>query len=271
MLAGCVFAGLGLGLLLRALAARLRRDGKRSAARSSLGLTSLALAVLAGTGLLIFPDKTQLGDDLFRICAFATLGLGFLSGLLPRAFGIPLLVIVLAAAILETSALGGWLRIAEPRRIATLTPFVVDAAGFRGELAVEEKDTIAIIQKVELPTRAAGLVVERLELEGPLALLSGPSFYRVAGLRGGSGEKEPALAFPLEAGLVDRALPLDPGLDAARSLPFARRWREATTALPLVALEPQRYRLDPRVKKGPDLTVESGSPGKFCATRRGRR
>ena len=257
LLAGSLAAGAGMGLMLRAFIGIWVGKRSSSTRRSALGFVFLALAVLAATGLLIFPDKAIFADADFLRFSLACLGLGFLAGLFPRLVGIPFVVLGLGASIYVASALDGWLRIGEPRRVATLIIYASDARGLRGELRLEEKDTIPIIQKVELTGGFAGLVVERLELGGPLALVAGKSFYRVVGLSGRNGEEvELSMDFAPPTRLLDIALPLGEGMEASAALPFARRWRVATEPFRIVALEPLRFRLDPALSAAPGLTIE---------------
>ena len=258
LLAGSLAAGAGLGLMLRAFIGIWVGQRSSSTRRSALGFVFLALAVLAATGLLIFPDKAIFTDPVFLRFSLVCLGFGFLAGLLPRLVGIPFVVLGLGASIYVASALDGWLRIEAPRRVATLTIYSSDARGLRGELRLEEKDTTPIIQKIELPGDFAGLVVERLELGGPLALVGGKSFYRVVGLSGKNGEAVAlSMGFASPTGLLDIALPLGAGMEASAALPFARRWRETTEPLRILALEPLRFRLDPFASATPGLTIEA--------------
>jgi len=101
---------------------------------------------------------------------------------------------------------------------------------------------VPTVQRLELKAASAALVVERLELEGPAALVAGPAFYRVVGLSGGPGGD--SVSFPARRSLLERVLPLPEGPEAeARGL-LVRRSREASAALPLAALEPVLYSLE---------------------------
>jgi hypothetical protein len=253
ILVGGLCLGIGLGLLIRAFVAGTRDRRRASARRSTLAFVLLALGTLAAAGLFIFPDKASLGDSRLVVFGLGFTGAGILVGLLPRAVGIPLLMLATILASLVAAGLDGWVRADRVREIAVLTPFVVDEKGVRGELAVEEKDTVPIIQKIDIPTVDSGLVIERLELSGPLALLGGNSFYRVAGLAG-KGEVL-AASFVLRFGLLDLVLPLGPAIDAVASLPFVIRWRETIRAPGLTPMVPLRFRLDPAAGRGKGLSL----------------
>lgn len=258
-LGAAVSLGLGLGCfgraLLRRLGGRSRGDG-RGSALSVLGMVLLAAAVLFATGLLVFPEKASLLDPPLRLSMAVAAGLGLGAGLLPRALGLPLLFALASTVAYVAVCLGGWLPLEGSKRIATLTPFVVSSSGWSGELGVEEKDSVPIIQAIAGKGSDVRLVVERLELSGPVALVAGPEWYRVVGTASGAqDEAAETSVFSPPARLLDIALPIGPGLGAAASLPFARRWREGSSPVALVALVPIRFSLGPGTPGG-ELRVE---------------
>ena len=288
-LPGSLALGGGFGLLLRSAAVARRSDSRKGvngdshggrpgdshgakpgdshskAARlSAWGLLLLALGTAAGIGLAVFAGREDFrsgGPGLrpWVIAAGLSLILGWLVGLFPRAAGLPLLAITLSGTVILWLALEGWLPASAPREIAVLTPFTLNeggsGAGARAELAVLERDTVPLIQPVEIRGGEAGLVIERLELEGPLRLLRGSSFYRVTGLLGAGRAIAPA--FAPRSGLVDRILPLLPEGDpaAAAELPLARHWREASEIQKLAVLVPLHFVLDPGAERGSGLEL----------------
>ncbi len=257
LLLGAFFLGAGAGLSFTALLAKTRGRDKVSASYATLAMLSVAAGVLAVVALLVFPDKGSLSDPHLLPSGLVVLLLGLLSALLPRAFGIPLLVLVGAALGYAALCLDGWLPLAEARRIATLTPFVVSPSGWEGELSVEEKDTVPIIQHLSVPGGDVSLVVERLELEGPLAILGGAERYRIVGMATSKGEGGIGLVRRLAPASrpLDLVLPLGEGLDAEASIPFGRRWREYSRPRNLEAFSLLRFRLDPLAPKGGELVV----------------
>ncbi|HUX37553.1 MAG TPA: hypothetical protein VMV44_06575 [Rectinemataceae bacterium] len=257
LLPGAFFLGAGAGLAFRAVMGKSRRRGKRSARLSTLAMSYLAIAVLAGVGLLVFPDKGSLGDPLLLPSGLVVCCLGLLAALLPRALGIPMLVLAGMAVGYAALCLEGWLPIEGARRIATLTPFAVTSSGWQGELMVEEKDTVPIIQHLAGPGGDSSLVVERLELAGPLALLGGAERYRIVGIaatRGGSTSSLVQRLAPASR-LLDLVLPLGESLDAEAAIPFGRRWREHSLPRTLEAFGLLRFTLDPRAPRGEELDV----------------
>jgi len=268
LLLGGLCLGLGLGTLTRALGAKGRGETRLAARRSSAAATILALAVVAAIGFLVLPGRaagrlpeaTTAAYRVFLLPGLGVLALGLIVGLLPRAVGIPLCIIMIAFTFALLAGLADWLASGSAREIAVLTPFSVEAGSFSGELAVTEKDSVPIQQEISLPATGAGLAIERLELDGFLGLCRGRSFYRLAGIVGErDGEETLIDDFRRPTRMLDLVLPLDDSLDAATSLPFARRWREATAIHPLIALEPLRFSLDPEAPAGSGLRLQAGS------------
>ena len=256
MLLATYFVGTGLGFLSRAFGRGLSR-GRGSPVRPSIfGMILISMSLLCAAGLLVFADKAVLADPLFLYSGLSTVAFGLLSGLLPRSFGVAFLVTLAAAVAFIGASLDGWLPLTKAQRVATLTPFVVSAAGFLGEFAVEERDSVPIIQRLDLKGAKAGLLVERLELGGPLSLF-GPEHYRIAGIttKTGGGSLSTAADFSTGGSLLDVVLPLDPSPVAERVMLFARRWRESTEPRALVAFAPLAFELDPRSPRATELRV----------------
>jgi hypothetical protein len=216
----------------------------------------VSFSLMCSAGLLVFADKAALSDSLFLYSGLSIVALGFLSGLLPRTFGVAFLVTLASAVAYVGASLDGWLPLGKAQRIATLTPFVVSATAFQGELAVEERDSVPIVQRLDLKGAKAGLLVERLELGGPLSPF-GPEHYRIAGITTttGSGSLSTAANFSPGGSLLDVLLPLDPSPVAERTMLFARRWRESTEPRALVAFAPLTFELDPRSPRSAELRV----------------
>jgi hypothetical membrane protein len=265
LLAGGLLLGAGAGLLVISFVARLRRDRRRATRRSTLGFLGLALGLLALCGLAVFPEKSNWLNIYFLYSGLSIFTLGLLAGLFPRALAGPLALVALGGAIFVASALDGWLRVDGSREVAVLTPFAVDGSGFRGELSAGERDSLPLVQSLSLPVTSAGLVIERLDLGGPLALVGGISFYRVSGIAAGIGEgpaTDLALAFPLRNDLLDRILPLGPDMEARTRLPFVERRRESSRLSSLAALEPLRFGLVADASRGPGYFLEGPVPAR---------
>ena len=259
LLVSAFFLGGAASLLAKSALMRSRGRRGRAVARSIVGMLFLALSVLAATGLVVFSGRSLRFDRILLIGGLLALSLGLFSGLFPRAFGIPLAVVFAAAVAAVAIGILGWIPIAARHAVATLTPFTVTAAGWEGELAVEDRDTVPIAQRLQLPQRDAALVVERLELSGPLAVIGGRERYRIAGIAAMGGDGRPVLVsrFPYRNRILDVLLPLGEGLSSESSILFARRWREATAPRSLVPLVPQRYSLDVTQPEGKELFVAS--------------
>ncbi len=233
---GAFFLGAALGQVLRSFrAARLRR-ARAEARASALALCFLACAVASGAALLVLAPKAALADGLLPYWAgFAAL-VGLAADLAPRAAGIPLCACALIACFTLASGVAGWLPLSGPCAVARLFPYTVGEGRFLGELELYERDTVPTLQRLELPLERAALVVERLELGGPLALLAGARRYRVVGIAGPEGAI--AATFPARVSLLDRLAALPAATLGEARGPFAVRRREASEALPLTPLEP---------------------------------
>ncbi|HUX41947.1 MAG TPA: hypothetical protein VMV83_12340 [Rectinemataceae bacterium] len=256
MLLAAYFGGTGLGFLSRALGRRLSRRRGSPVRPSIFGMLLVSSSLLCAAGLLVFSDRSSLFEPLFLYSGLSTFALGILSGLLPRTFGVAFLVALAAAVAYVGASLDGWLPLTKAQRIATLTPFVVSPTAFQGELAVEERDSVPIIQRLDLKEANAGLLVERLELGGPLSLF-GPEHYRIAGITSSTANGSLSIAADFAPGSspLDIVLPLDPTPTAERSLLFARRWRESTLPRALVAFDVLAFELDPRASSSSELRV----------------
>ncbi|MDA8408822.1 MAG: hypothetical protein M0001_00360 [Treponema sp.] len=255
MLFATCFAGAGLGFFARALFRSRSRRGRSPVPPSILAMILLAAAVCAAAGLLIFPDKASLGDRLLLPSGLVATALGLASGLLPRTFGVGFLVALAAICAYAALCLEGWLPLKAVQRVATLTPFIVASSGSHGELQVDERDTVPLVQRVDILGTNAGLIVERLHLGGPLSVF-GREHYRVAGIavaRGAVLSIETSFAPHVDP--IDASLPLAQGPSAERSLLFASRWREASAPMPLVAFRTLSFILDPRAAKAAELRV----------------
>lgn len=254
-------AGPGLGLLGRALGRRLFGRGRGGRAGSAAGMLLLALGILAAVGLLVFPDKTLVFRPEILRAGLLALLLGLLGGLLPRALGLPLLLLLAALSAFIALALQGWIPLEGPRRVASLTPFELGPSGWSGELRVEEAGGRLVAERVTGSGSEAGLLVERLELGGPLLLFGPAERYRLLGIAGMGGQVSPRGPDAYRGGgavsaLLDLVLPLRPGPGGEASLPFVRRWREASAPLGLRPLALYRFRLDPGAPRGSELGLE---------------
>jgi hypothetical protein len=269
------FLGLALGQAIRWLisyprfaAHRAGRADSKRAHRSARALVFFSRAMLAAAALLVFPQKASLFEGALRPWAASLLVLGTLAGVWPRAAGLPVAVLLAAAVLALDLGLSGWLVFHGPGPVATLLPFELTVpagtgsdgaaprgASFRGELELAERDSVPVVQKVEMGTSEAALAVESLEFRGPAGfvaslLRSGRRFYRLVGL---VGPDLPPLRFPPASGLLGRLAALGPDAGFAAGAPpverealfgsFIRR-RSSSASVTLVALEPVRYALD---------------------------
>ncbi|MBL8968499.1 MAG: hypothetical protein JNG85_15955, partial [Spirochaetaceae bacterium] len=252
-----LFLGLALGEALRWIVLARRGAERRAARRSAWAATFLALSLAAAALLLVLPAKADLLEPLLPWWAGALSLAGLAAGLAPRAAGVPLAGLGLAAALLLLDGLAGWLPLRGPGPVARFLPFAATDAGFSGQLEIQERDTVPTLQKLELPLVALALVVERVELAGPAALVAGPRFYRVVGAAGPDGAM--AADFPARKNLVDRLAPLPEGPGGeARGL-FLRRRRETSAAVSLAALEPVVFSFAPaKVPGGLVLEARAG-------------
>jgi len=241
--------------------------------RSARALVFASLAVLAAAALLVFPPKASLLDAWLWIWAAACLAAGVLAGLWPRAAGLPLAVLFGTSLAVLAFGLAGWLDFHGPARVATLLPFEVvrpgaaagteagaapsAGASFRGELETAEQDSAPLVQELSMQTADVALVVEGIELRGPVAFLaalarpaSAGRFYRLVAL---VGPGSPSIVFPRPAKLFERLAaigdaealePVAPPVERKALLGLFTRRRAASGSAALVALEPARFDLD---------------------------
>ncbi|MFZ4616172.1 MAG: hypothetical protein ACOYM2_08260 [Rectinemataceae bacterium] len=257
LLLGSLALGGGLAMFLRILLRQLGQRRRRPEGLPTAGMVLVSIAVLSTTGLFVFPDKEVLGESGFRIVGLLSLGLGFLAGLFPRAFGLPLLPLLVLAIGLAATGLDGWAAVEGKHVIATITPYSVDASGMHGELSLAAPGAGPAVRALELPGTEAGLEVERLALGGPLTLLGSPSRYRVAAVSSAAATG-PGLILPPRSSILDTLLPLGPGGSGESGFAFIRRWRESAAPERLEALVQQRFTLDPAAPRGGQLGSEGG-------------
>jgi hypothetical protein len=154
--------------------------------------------------------------------------------------------------------MAGWLPLKGEATIARLYPFEVGNKGFTGELELFERDSVPTLQRLELAESELSLVVERLELSGPLTIFAAPANYRVVALAGPTARI--LVAFPGGEGLADRLLPLLGEGPAEASLPLLRHSRELSQNLALVASEPVLFGFQPKAG-GFVLGIETAARG----------
>jgi hypothetical protein len=275
--AASIFAGLAAGQALRALLrlgegelAALRRRPRRIARAICL----VGLCILALAALLVLPGRVALasafdpaGGSVVLPWSALVFFLALLGGLLPFAAGLPLAALSLAALVLLRLALDAWLplRPGAPPTIASFLPYEVGTAYFRGQLELQERDSIPVAQELSLGSSSIALTAELLELGGPLGLCAELSllprraeaaparrFYRIVGLAAPGGLSQ-AFPPPPYLNILDYLLPLpaeegtEPGGAAARRIELfglARRSRTTSPAIPLVALDRVFFVLD---------------------------
>jgi hypothetical protein len=276
-----LFAGLAGGQGLRAFAAPAKGRVKAIRLRSrriARAVAHLSLAILAAAALFVLADKAALAAAwagpraILLAWSALALVLGLCAGFRPLLLGLPLASLVGLALGLLRMGLEGWIPLRfsgnAAVEIASLLPYEVGPASFRGQLELPERDSVPVAQDVGLASSAAALRVESLEREEPRRLAArlalskaraaaSPSatseyFYRVVGLAapGVAGE---AFATPRYARVLDAVLPLPAGqgLEPAGAIAraqalfgLAERMRRTSSAAPLVALEPLSFRLD---------------------------
>ena len=254
--AAALLAGAALGQAILALgAARGRNEVREGPARWARSIAALAFAILAATGALILPPKIELGDQLLLPWCAALGAVGAAAGFRPLAAGLPLFALVAGIHAALWAGLAGWLPYVAPGRIATLLPFEVAAAGpgavargsaaqgagsgaarLVGEFATEARDSLPVVQRIEYASSSVSLVVETLELSGPVGYLArtvawatrgapiagdggSARFYRIVAFAGGA---EPLALAPASSSFLGLARlgpdgGFDPGAAASAS------------------------------------------------------
>ncbi|MGO8695495.1 MAG: hypothetical protein ACLQMF_17680 [Rectinemataceae bacterium] len=258
---------------------RDRRAGRpaRAGAFASLG-------ILAFAGLLVFPPKDYLAAPALCVWALFFGVAGMVAGLRPRAGGTAAAALALAAFGLVRVAVLSWTPFEGNIEIARLFPLETsspqDGSVYRAELRLAGGGAAASPGLIELPRGQTAIVVESMELRGPLAFLAlfprSPSvvlrLYRVVAIAGGS---EPPYFLPRVEGPVDRLVshfaPLDPTLGFVPGAPgVARealaglfvRMRAASAASDVQPLQIVVFSLgDDRIPHAAPST--GGSPGLF--------
>jgi hypothetical protein len=274
------FLGMALGQMAFAALGRIRK-GRRSPKAATIRAPIFAsIGLAAGAALLILPPSGALLAPGLSVWSPAVFVLGCLAGFLPRAVGIPVLVIAVGAVLLARSGLSDWSSYGGRASLARLLPFEIarEASGavhVRSQLDLDLGPGAGSPGQtvIDLPFDSAALCVEGLELRGPLAALAVISradrppadagsiarFFRVAGI---SGPAPAALAFPMGGGALSRALAglarLAPGSgfeagERAESSAFGGLVVHSRATSPLQALEPLRslsFSLDPSLVPG---------------------
>jgi hypothetical protein len=284
-----LFAGLAGGQCLRAFVyihesdSKARRRRPRRLARS---ICCLSLGLLALVGLLVLPDRSLKADGglaptlLFLAIAACA---GFLSGLRPLAAGLPVLALASMAFFLFHLSLVGWIAYAPagggPIPIATILPYEVGGASFRGHLDISGRAGTQG-REIELASSSCALRAECLRLSGALGLLAEldarlepipksaqlgypARYYRIVGAFS-SGATGQEIARPPYLGLLDAVRPLpsggpEPGAAAVSGeamLSLFQRTRLTSPARPLYALSPVVFGLGFEGAE-PKLTIES--------------
>jgi len=238
-----LFAGLALGEAFRWLSgtrvwsefaprAAPRSRRRSSSLASTLAFVFLSLSILALTALLVLGPPHFWKADYFGLWLPFAFLFGLALCLAPRAVGLPLLALLLAAELLLLDGLRGWIPLKGEVPIAYYLPLTLSDARCSGELGVYERDGVPTAQKLELPAKAISLVVERVELKGPALLMARPNYYRIVGVAGKDGATY--ASFPGRKSVLDALEPL--GADGSRRGSLVRRWREKSAAAPLYPL-----------------------------------
>jgi hypothetical protein len=295
-----LLAALSVGLAAgQALRAFLPLGGEREPmlrkrpARLSCSIALFAVALLAVAALLIFADKASLASAIAAATlipwACATVAVGFLAGLRPFVFGLPLLGLSLSALGFLAFCLQGWLPFraaaSESFEVARLLPYSADPSGFNGQLELRERDSVPVVQDLALSTNAVCLRAECLAFSGPLRLAASivapggapPAadpltpgdgaiaafspvlrFYRIVGIASPDGRASLSFARPRHAALLDAFLGLGPGASRPASALFGFVTRSARSSAPsqLIALGPVAFFL---ASDGSELRNESRS------------
>jgi hypothetical protein len=262
-----LFAGLSVG---QALGWARSRQARKRSRRSAFSVAFLSLALLAIAGIAVFPPKASLGDLALLLYALAVASLGALAGALPRTAGILIAAVAFASVPVLRTGLEGWAAL-RPGLVARLLPLpgggTVGAASegaigtFIGELESTEQG--GGTRRIAFAGESAVLVIEELELRGPLSVIasfaspaeaegagesSSRLFYRLAGA-GGPASVE---LFPGPGGFLSRLVELPPseglsaGAEPARAaalLGFLVMRRATSSPAPLAGLAPVEFEL----------------------------
>ena len=242
-----LFLGYAFGRAIRSLMALARGDRRKAARRSSAAILFLSVSVLGAAGFVVRCPLESLSPSLFAWSGGTGL-FGLVCGLFPFAAGLPLGLAAAAAAWFFATDLAPYVPLSGPGPVARITCFAMGGDGaFSGELELEERDSVPTMQKIDARLPRLSLVVERLDLEGPMGLFAGSRLYRIAGIA-----EEPsgpmALAFDAGQRIMPRIAPIAAEGAAGRSAFLISRNLLYSPSLALAPLETIRFSFDTELR-----------------------
>ena len=184
--ASALLAGLAASACLRSIPPRFR-EAQPGIRRFCAAMVSASLAV--ATGAWVFVAAARRGSAPAQLAWYAAAGLalGLLSGLFPRAAGIPLLAVASLAAGLAVSGLAPWTEWVDGAVAARLVADSVTVNATMATVTLAGPRGTGVERGLELPPGAVELEFDVVELRGPLALAFGQRRFRaVAVMAGGS-------------------------------------------------------------------------------------
>lgn len=188
----------------------------------------VALSAAAASGAAAFIQAAHLGQAPVGSLSYGAIGFaaGLLAGIFPRAAGIPIVAIPLFTLGVATASLSPWSAWADGFEAARLSVYSATDMATKGVLTVAAPRGRTMEREVELKPGPVSVVVEALDIRGPLSLVFGSKRFRVASLRAGPD----ALDLHDDAGHL-----LDMRADglAARALGFSVSAIEADPLAPL--------------------------------------
>ena len=213
-----------------------------------------SLAILAGAAFLVFPDKAEAFAWPVLAWSLALAACGLVAGRFPRTGGAAFLIVLFALCGFVWDSTRGYVSFAGPVELARLLPLSGSGGGWLAEFMVHGRDGLPVAQHVEFKGDGAALVVDRLDLLGPSTMAGYRHFYRIAGIADSSGRL--VVDFHPRRNFVERFRPLD-ALKAQQAM-LLRRSQVTSAALPLVALQPLAFSLEPASGERP-----ASAPGGF--------
>jgi hypothetical protein len=186
----------------------------------------VAFSAAAASGAAAFIQAAHLGQAPVGSLSYGAAGFaaGLLAGVFPRAAGIPVVAIPLIALGVATASLGTWSVWTDDLEAARLSVYSATDMATKGVLTVAVPRGRTTERDVELKPGPVTVVVEALDIRGPLSLVFGSKRFRVASLRAGPdaidlGDHGARLLDPGAGGMAARALGLSASTIEAN--PFA--------------------------------------------------
>jgi len=134
----------------------------------------LTFLVMCAPALVFLSDRSRLLDPGLLPFAGVVIVIAFSAARFPRAVGVPLLLVAIAAFSLLSAALRPWTPVSEPGQLFSIRVLSVSPERQRLELLIDQEG----FDVVELPGNAFGVRMERLALRPELFLLGFEVAYR---------------------------------------------------------------------------------------------